>query len=62
MLAASKNEKVMRGMDMIECSIREQENWQNFKMDHCITALEASVDVEANQRNTYTVVREYHYL
>ena len=62
LLAASKNEKVMRGMDMIECSIREQENWQNFKMDHCITALEASVDVEANQRNTYTVVREYHYL
>ena len=62
LLAASKGEKIMRGMDMIECSVREQENWSDFKMDHCITALEASVDVWANKRKTFTVARAYHYL
>ena len=49
-------------MDMIESSFRETENWEEFQLDHCITALEASVDVKANGKKTYTVAREYHYI
>ena len=30
-------------------------------MDHCITALEASVDIQANQRKVFTVTRKYYY-
>ena len=62
LLAKAKGEKIMRGMDMVESSIQEKENWNTFQMDHCITALEASVDVRANKRKTFTVERAYHYL
>ena len=56
-----KQEKVFRGMDMIECSIREKGKRPGFQMDHCITALEASADVKANKRKTFTVTRQYAY-
>lgn len=49
-------------MDMIESSFREMEDWNEFCLDHCITALEASVDVKANKRKVFTVTREYHYI
>ena len=61
LLGMKKKEQIMRGMDMIETAIRKKENWENFQMDHCITALEASVDIQANQRKVFTVTREYYY-
>ena len=39
-----------------------EEDWNEFCLDHCITALEASVDVKANKRKVFTVTREYHYI
>ena len=62
LLTTSKAQKVKGGMDMIESSFREMEEWNEFCLDHCITALEASVDVKANKRKVFTVTREYHYI
>ena len=62
LLTTSKAQKVKGGMDMIESSFREMEDWNEFCLDHCITALEASVDVKANKRKVFTVTREYHYI
>ena len=62
LLTSSKSQKVKGGMDMIESSFREMEDWDEFCLDHCITALEASADVKANKRKTFTVTREYHYI
>ena len=50
------------GMDMVETSVREAENWNWFQLDHCITAMEVSADVKANKRKTFTVTRAYHYI
>lgn len=61
LLGTKKKEQIMRGMDMIEIAVRKKENWENFQMDHCITALEASVDIQANQRKVFTVTRKYYY-
>ena len=46
---------------MIESSFREMEDWNEFCLDHCITALEASVDVRQIKK-VFTVTREYHYI
>ena len=62
LLTASKEQKVEGGMDMIESSFREIENWEEFCLDHCITALGISADIKANKRKTFTVDREYHYI
>ena len=62
LLTTLKTQKVKGGMDMIESSFREMEDWNEFCLDHCITALEASVDVKANKRKVFTVTREYHYI
>ena len=59
LIAKGKQEKVIRGMDMIECSIRGKR--PGFRMDHCIVALEASADVKANNKKTFTVTRQYAY-
>lgn len=61
LIAKGKQEKVIRGMDMIECSIREKGKRPGFRMDHCIVALEASADVKANNKKTFTVTRQYAY-
>ena len=61
LMAKGKQDKVLRGMDMIECSVREKEKRPGFQMDHCITALEASADVKANRRKIFTVSRQYAY-
>ena len=61
LIAKGKQEKVIRGMDMIECSIREKRKRPGFRMDHCIVALEASADVKANNKKTFTVTRQYAY-
>ena len=62
LFATSKSQKISGGMDMVECAFREKNNWEDFRLDFCITALEASVDVNANKRKTFTVAREYHYM
>ena len=62
LLTASKEQKVAGGMDMIESSFREKENWEEFRLDHCITALGISADIKANKRKTFTVDKEYHYI
>ena len=62
LLTTLKAQKVKGGMEMIESSCREMEDWNDFCLDHCITALEASVDVKANKRKVFTVTREYHYI
>ena len=62
LLTTSKKQKISGGMDMVECAFRKIGNWEDFRLDLCITALEASVDVDANKRKTFTVAREYHYI
>ena len=60
LLAESKENKVIRGMDMVEHTIRNLGR-QNFRLDQCITAAEVSVDVKANKRKVFTVTRDYSY-
>ena len=61
LMAKGKQEKVTRGMDMIECAIREKGKRPGFQMDHCIVALEASADIKANKKKIFTVTRQYAY-
>lgn len=61
LLAMGKQNKVLRGMDMLELCIREEEGYEDFRMDACITAIEASMDVKANRKKTFTVSRQYGY-
>ena len=56
-----KQQKVTGGMDMIECAVRDKSNRPQFQMDHCIVVLEASADVKANKKKTFTVTRIYAY-
>ena len=52
-----------RNFPMDRFGVRSRlEDWNEFCLDHCITALEASVDVKANKRKVFTVTREYHYI
>lgn len=60
LLSAGKEKKLMRGMDMIEMSIREKGR-RNFCLDSCIVAIEVSVDVKANKRKIFNVTRAYGY-
>lgn len=50
-----------RCMDMVENQIR-QKGRTGFSLDRCIGALELSVDVQANDRKTYTVARQFAYI
>lgn len=61
LLKESKNKKLQRGMDMVECSVRALAGRESFRLDSCIAGLEASVDVKANKRKTFTVTRAYQY-
>ena len=62
MLSMNKTRKIQRGMDMIELEIRTAAGREEFCLDHCIVALEVSVDVKANKRKTFTTVRQYQYI
>lgn len=59
--AKDRDSKVMRAMDMVELSVQTVDNRPGFKMDSCITALEASIDVKANDRKMFNVERQYCY-
>lgn len=61
LMTTGKHQQVTRGMDMIECTIRDKGNRPQFQMDHCIVALEASADVRANKKKIFTVTRRYAY-
>ncbi|MBQ7372786.1 MAG: hypothetical protein IJW67_13075 [Blautia sp.] len=61
LLKESKTKKLQRGMDMVECSVRSHAGRAAFRLDSCITGLEASIDVKANRRKIYTVTRAYDY-
>ena len=62
LLAQSKKAKLERGMDMIEVSIRDTKGNENFRLDCCIEAIEASIDVDANRNKVFTVTRQYSYI
>ena len=58
----SKKEKLERGMDMIEVSIREKKGRDSFRLDCCIEAIEASVDVSSGRKKVFNVTRQYSYI
>lgn len=57
----SEESKVMGSMDMIEADIRDRQGSRDFRMDHCLEAMEVEVDVEVDQRKVYTVQHRYGY-
>ena len=61
MLTLGRENKIRRGMDMTELNMKSTGKREAFRLDNCIVALEASVDVRANQRKTFTVTRQYCY-
>ncbi len=61
LLSKSRNVKLKRGMDMVELGIRSMPQRDQFLLDSCITAIEASVDVQANRRKVFTVTKQYGY-
>lgn len=61
LLSAGKEKKIMGAMDMIEQSIRKAGGREGFRLDSCIVAIEASVDVKANNRKVFNAVRQYCY-
>ena len=62
LLSKSKAVKLTRGMDMIEVEIRSTKGKEGFRLDCCIEAAEISVDVEANRKQTFSVIRQYSYI
>lgn len=56
-----EGQQVMGSMDLIEADIRSQPGRQNFRLDCCLEAMEAAVDVEVNQTRSYTVLHRYGY-
>ena len=62
LLSKSKNEKLVRGMDMIEAEIRNMKGKENFCLDCCIEAIEISADIEANDSQSFSVTRQYGYI
>lgn len=62
LLSQSREEKLTRGMDMIELSVRSSTGQDSFRLDSCIEAIEASVDVRAGGKKTFTVTKQYSYI
>ena len=61
LLTQSRQEKLTRGMDMVELSVRSRTGQENFRLDCCIEAIEASVDIRSGGRKTYTATKQYGY-
>lgn len=57
----TEDSKTMGGMDVIEADIRSQPGRENFRMDCCLESMEVEVDVQVNQRKTYTALHRYGY-
>lgn len=61
LLAKGRKDKIRRGMDMLEMSIREKTGNQQFQLDSGVVAIEAAIDVKANKRKNFTVTKQYCY-
>ena len=61
LLTQNKGNKLSRGMDMLELNIREKLGNESFRLDSCIVAMEAQIDVRANQQKVFTVTKQYSY-
>lgn len=57
----SEDTQVMRGMDQAELELQARKGNTAFRLDHCMTALEVSVDVKAQGREL-EVTRQYGYV
>lgn len=62
LIMQGKNSKLERGMDMFELSVRSLPGRSEFCMDSCISAIEAFIDVQANNRKIFTATKQYGYL
>lgn len=61
LLLTSQENKTARGMNMVEASIRGLEGRKAFRLDCCISAVEAVADVKAGKQKTYCVSQNYTY-
>ena len=61
LLSQSRQEKLERGMDMIELSVRSSTGQTSFRLDHCIEAIEASVEVQTGDGRTFNATKQYSY-
>lgn len=61
LMTVEREKMIMRGMDMVELTLRTKGGRPDFKLDSCIVAIEASADVEANKTKMFTVTRQYCY-
>ena len=57
----SQDTQVMRAMDQVELEIQARKGETGFRLDHCLTALEVSVEVQA-QSTELDVTRQYGYV
>lgn len=62
LMMQGKKQKLLRGMDMVEESIRNSLERSSFCLDSCIMAIEAFIDVKANNTKTFTAIRQYSYI
>lgn len=61
LLTQNIDNKISRGMDMLELEIREKTGNDDFRLDSCITGIEVQIDVNANQQKELTVTKQYCY-
>lgn len=62
LIMQGKSQKLSRGMDIFEVSVRSIPGRSEFYMDSCISAIEAFIDVQANSRKVFTATKQYSYL
>ncbi len=53
--------QVMRALDQVELEIQARKGDTSFRLDHCLTALEVTVDVKVQSREL-EVTRQYGYV
>ncbi|MGI6069551.1 MAG: DUF5702 domain-containing protein [Blautia sp.] len=56
-----REQKISRGMDMVEVGMRAFKNRKSFRLDGCILAAEVTADVEAGGEKIYQITRSYGY-
>lgn len=60
LLPVSQEKQVMRGMDMVEYQVRSREGKENFRLDCCISQIQAQLEARAGSLSFYAV-RGYGY-
>ncbi|MBQ0000021.1 MAG: hypothetical protein KBT01_00570 [Clostridiales bacterium] len=61
LISKNRREKIKRGMDMVELTIRGKLDREDFKLDSGVVAVEAAIDVKANKRKNFTITKQYSY-